>query len=190
MIYIIYDTALNGPYTLMLLQNTYPVNRSLFTETKDAVLSDVAPYLFLVDENLFKKINGPSVSLEAIVIVESDERINDLLSHFQQFIYENKNGKEYFFRFWDARVLERFLPVYAEVKRHTFFEGVNYFYTTDRQYTKAKSFYLIRDKLQTTDKELQQLFVLNDHAAQYSESENIAIDEKGQQKKERRKYFS
>ena len=94
MIYIIFDTALNGPYTLMLLQNAYPVNQSLFKGTKDEALSDVAPYIFQVDDHLFEKINHPIASLKFIVVFESDQKINNLLSHFQQFIYEKRNGQE------------------------------------------------------------------------------------------------
>ncbi len=190
MIYIIYDTALNGPYTLMLLQNAYPVNLSIFKGIKDEGLSDVAPYIFQVDDKLFKKINGPAVSLKAIVVLESAEKINTLLAHFQQFIYEKINGQENYFRFWDARVLARFLPAGNIEKLNVFFEGINCFYSIDPENTTAKNYFLKRGKLQTTDLALHKLFVLHDYEAQHSESNNLATVEGEQQKKEKRKYFT
>lgn len=189
MIYILYDTALNGPYTLMLLQNAYPVNQSLFKGTKDEVLSDVAPYLFQVDDQLFKKINDPIASLKAIVVLESAEKINNLLSHFHQFIYIKKNGQENYFRFWDARVLAKFLPESNDEKLNDFFEGITCFYNINSENAKAESFYLKRGKLQTADMGLHKLFLLNDLEAQHTEPENLATTQNEPTKKEKRKYF-
>ena len=190
MIYIIYDTALNGPYTLVLLQNAYPVNQSLFKGTKDEALSDVAPYIFQVDDQLFKKINDPIASLKAIVVLESAEKIDNLLSHFHQFIYAKINGQENYFRFWDARVLARFLPESNDEKRNDFFEGINCFYSINPENATAKNYSLKRGKLQTADLGLHKLFVLNDGEAQHMEPENLATAENEQTKKEKRKYFS
>ncbi len=190
MIYIIYDTALNGPYTLMLLKNAYPVNLFLFKGTKDEGLSDVAPYIFQVDDQLFKKINGPAVSLKAIVVLESAEKINTLLAHFKQFIYEKINGQENYFRFWDARVLARFLPAGNIEKLNDFFEGINCFYNIDPENETAKSYFLKRGKLQTADLAFHKLFVLHDNDVQHSGSTNLAAVESKPQKKEKRKYFS
>jgi Domain of unknown function (DUF4123) len=190
MTYILYDTALNGPYTLMLLQNAYPVNLSLFKGTKDEVLSDVAPYLFLVDEKLFEKVNDPIASLEAIVVMESELKINDLLAHFQQFIYEKINGKENYFRFWDARVLARFLPVCNDEKRTDFFDGINCYYTIDRQLANAGKYSVKRGKIQTADIVLNKLFLPNEKELQFVHSENQAAIENKQPEKEKRKYFN
>lgn len=188
--YIIYDTALNGQYTLLLLQNAYPVNQSLFKGTKDEALSDVAPYIFQVDDQLFEKINGPIVSLKAIIVLESSEKIDNLLSHFHQFIYEKKNRQENYFRFWDARVLARFLPAVNTEKLNDFFDGIDCFYSIDPENATAKSYFLKRGKLQTADLALHKLFVLNDKEAQLLDSENLATAENEQSKKEKRKYFS
>lgn len=190
MVYILYDTALNGQYTLLLLQNAYPINQSLFKGTKDETLSDVAPYIFQVDDQLFEKINGPIVSLNAIVVLESPEKIDTLLSHFQQFIYTKINKQENYFRFWDARVLARFLPESNDEKRTDFFEGVNCFYSINLEDATAKNYFLKRGKLQTADLALHKLFVLNNNETQLLESENLAMAEKEKPKKEKRKYFS
>lgn len=190
MIYILYDTALNGPYTLMLLQNAYPVNQSLFKGTKDETLFDVAPYLFLVDEKLLEKINGPIVSLEAIVVVDSNQKPDDLLVHFQQFIYEKIKGRENYFRFWDARVLARFLPACNDKKLSDFFDGVNCYYTIDRPQATAKRFSLKRGKIQTEDTELHKLFLPGENELQHVQSGNLVAAENEQPKKGKRNFFS
>jgi hypothetical protein len=174
----------------MLLQNAYPVNQSLFKGTKDEPLFDVAPYLFLVDEKLYEKINGPLVSLEAIVAVESDQKLNDLVAYFQQFIYEKINGQENYFRFWDARVLARFLPACNDKKLSDFFDGVNCYYTIDRQLYNAKKFSVKRGKIQISDIELHKLFLPGENELQHVQSENPAASENEQPKKEKRKYFN
>lgn len=190
MIYIIFDTALNGQYTLLLLQNAYTVNQSLFKGTKDEALSDVAPYIFQVDDKLFEKINGPIVSLEAIVVLDSEQKINDLLAHFQQFIYEKINGRENYFRFWDARVLARFIPACNDKKLDDFFDGVNCFYTIDRPQANAKKFSFKRGKIQTADMDLHKLFLPCENELQLVQSGNLAVAGNEEPKKEKRKYFS
>ena len=49
MTYLLYDTALNGDYTLVILRQQYPDSVSLFEGTKDESLADIAPYLFQID---------------------------------------------------------------------------------------------------------------------------------------------
>ncbi len=190
MIYIIYDTAINGPYTLMLLQNAYPVNQSLFKGTKDETLSDVAPYLFQVDDKLFLKINDPIASLANIAVLESAEKINDLLAHFQQFIYHKINKQENYFRFWDARVLSRFLPAAPENKLIAFFEGINRFYVLDRENGTAKIFYLKQKKLQTEVSALIKIFNSAEEELVELQHVNSSQSESGELKKTKRNFFN
>lgn len=192
MIYIIFDTALNGPYTLMLLQNAYPVNQSLFKGTKDEALSDVAPYIFQVDDHLFEKINHPIASLKFIVVFESDQKINNLLSHFQQFIYEKRNGQENYFRFWDARVLERFLPTCSEKKLDIFFENIAAYYIVDETEATARCFTINRRKLLNTKIiSLKEIFALQNISAPLQEQTNESnLTSTGQPVKQNKKFFS
>jgi hypothetical protein len=162
MTYIIYDTALNGTYTLMFLQNAYPNNQSLFTGTKDEILSDAAPYLFLVDELLYEKLNAPLVSLKELVVFRSGEQIKKLVPHFQHFIYEKINGQENYIRFWDARVLTKFFKTWPAEKTTLFFEDIECFYFVNKQTGKALRTELNRGKIQSIETGLAEIFVIAD----------------------------
>ncbi len=123
--YIIYDTALNGLYTLTVLQQQYPVHQSLFKGTKDAALIDVAPFVFLLNDN-GEKLNGnPELSFKAMLVVDSNYEIEIVADHFREFIYQKVNGRICYFRFWDARVLKKFLPGCTELQLRLFFKTVN-----------------------------------------------------------------
>ncbi|HEX9513134.1 MAG TPA: DUF4123 domain-containing protein [Puia sp.] len=109
--YLIYDTALNAVPTLLILQKYFEVNQSLFKDTKDEALIDVAPWVFQVDNDLGKKlIDETDLSMQFTLLVESNADINALSAHLRKFIYQTIDGREYFFRFYDSRVLKKFLP--------------------------------------------------------------------------------
>jgi hypothetical protein len=111
MLYLLYDTALNSGYTLMLLKKHYGKNRSLFAGTKDAVLADSGPWLFEVDDRLGENLDSEiGASNRYPVLLDSAEDIDAVCTHLQRFIYQTIDGREYFFRFWDGRVLGKFLP--------------------------------------------------------------------------------
>lgn len=124
MIYLCFDTAVNGSFTLLKLQEEYPEHQCLFKDTKDASIWDVAPWLFLVSNNVYRRIDHPLAQLNHVVLFESNEKIDDLRLHLQEFIYKTENGQEYFFRFWDARVLTRYLSNCTSKELETFFGEV------------------------------------------------------------------
>jgi hypothetical protein len=124
MLYIVYDSALNGLSGLIALQHRFPVHRSLFKGTKDEMLIDVAPYLFHVEEDFLQKIEGLDIPLEGLLVVESNKELDKVCEHLQRFIYQTINKREYFFRFWDSRVLLKFLPTCEESQLKMFFDGV------------------------------------------------------------------
>lgn len=121
MVYIIYDTALNGQYTLLQLQESYPVNDSLFAGSRDEALTDVAPYVIRIDADFKTKLQGPLISLHQLIFVETEDSLTQVIQHFQPFIYKKREDKEYFFRFWDARVLSKFLSNESLLNPERFF---------------------------------------------------------------------
>ena len=123
--YLIYDTALNGLYTLTQLQQQYPANRSLFKGTKDESLVDVAPYVFLVNEVSEKILNDADVSLKCVLVIETPLNLEMVAGHFREFIYQKVRGRECYFRFWDARVLKKFLPTCNDIQLNYFFRNIN-----------------------------------------------------------------
>jgi hypothetical protein len=148
MLYIIYDSALNGLSGLIALQHLFPQHRSLFKGTKDETLVDVAPYLFTVEEDFSERIQGLDLSLEALLVIETERDIEKLTAHFQRFIYQTVNKREYFFRFWDARVLQKFLPTCEESQLRMIFDGVKSY--TCRSEMGLKQFMFTPYGLQTT----------------------------------------
>ncbi len=179
--YMLYDTALNGLYTLNLLQKAYTVNHSLFKGTKDEHLFDVAPYLFSIDDRFFYNLNDPHVSLQAIVAVETELADKDLLVHFQQFIYQQNNNKQYYYRFWDARVLVRFLTGSTYEQITPIFDEIKSFYIPDIDRLSVKRYSLNRGKLQTGELPLDKLFFLGNDLQEIQTATEVIK----QQKKER-----
>jgi len=126
--YLIYDAAINGPYTLMILQKYYPVHESLFKNTKDEQLYDVGPWLFEIDDQLKKNIaNELLISLQSTLLIQSKEKFNLVGDHCRKFIYQTINDREYFFRFWDARVIKKFLPDCDKKQITDFFGPIDHF---------------------------------------------------------------
>jgi len=179
--YILYDTALNGLYTLNQLQKAYTINHSLFTGTKDEHLFDVAPYLFSVDERFFYNLTDADFSLKAVVAIESDITTANLLLHLQHFIYQQKNGQENYFRFWDARVLVRFFKGSTYEQLNFFFDEIKNFYIPDLEKISAIQYSLKRGKLQSEILSLDKIFFLGNDL---QEIQTIS-ETKEQQKKER-----
>jgi hypothetical protein len=130
--YIIYDAALNGLYSLLVLQRTYPHNISLFKGTKDETMVDVAPYLFLIDESFDDlEKNDPEFSLKNILHIESDQTVAVLQQHFKEFIYQKVDRRICYFRCWDPRVLKKFFPNCTDAQLRMFFAPVKKFYAAD-----------------------------------------------------------
>jgi hypothetical protein len=122
--YLCFDTAINGIYTLLLLQKEYPTQQCLFQGTKDANIWDAAPWLFMAEDNPYDKIKDPIASLRNCVFFESTEKIDPLREHLQFFIYKTVKDNEYFFRFWDARVLIKYLSAGTQADLEAFFGDV------------------------------------------------------------------
>lgn len=126
--YLIYDTALNGLPTLLVLQKYYTVNQSLFKGTKDEALIEASPWLFRVDSeqdgNLSEEMD---LSMLFTLQFDSAGDIHALSTHLRKFIYQVIDGREYFFRFYDARVLKKFLPTCDEEQVLEFFGPIDQF---------------------------------------------------------------
>lgn len=189
MVYILFDTALNGLYTLMILQKNYPENRSLFEGTKDKDLFDVAPYIFKVDEFFFEKIADPYVSMEAMVAFEAESEMDVLVDHFHQFMYQKINGRENYFRFWDARVLARFLPACNDSRLNDFFEGISCYYRLENKDNSITKYFIKRGKLQTDILPMNKLFVLPEEDEPGLQNASSGTADTDKQKKVRKDFF-
>ena len=126
--YLIYDTALNGFPTLMGLQKYYEVNESLFKGTKDEVIMDVSPWLLQIDDQLSENLSKETdFSMQFTLQVEAAGDIHRVATHLRKFIYQTIDGREYFFRFYDARVFKKYLPTCDKDQILDFFGPIDSF---------------------------------------------------------------
>ncbi len=107
---LLLDTALCGTYTLYRAKNQFKYQDCLFRDTRDEGLEDYAPWLFEVKEENFAGpfSDDPLVNLKSFILLKSNKPCSSLMKHLQKFLYRVIDGKEYFFRFYDPRVLKKF----------------------------------------------------------------------------------
>lgn len=154
MSFFLYDAALNGSYTLLVLQQKFPVHQSLFKGTKDETLIDVAPYIFQVEGDV-AELTEPELSFKRIVVIESSAGLTALAVHFKEFLYQQFEGRECYFRFWDSRVLKKFLPGSKPRQLDLFFGPVNSFIIKDEQ--KAIQFSFDSNRLDSKQGNLEEI---------------------------------
>ena len=127
--YLCFDSALNEVYSLMLLQQEYKSHVSLFKDTVDEGIWDVAPWIFKIgNSNFYRKWDDPNMSLQRCLIFETNFSLQELKEHLQQFIYKKTEGVTYFNRFWDAKVLKQQMERFDTNELTSFFEDINSVY--------------------------------------------------------------
>ncbi len=121
--YLCLDMAINTAYPVIPLQQAFPVNQCLFKNTDDEFIWDTAPWLFALDQqDFYTAVTDPLITFHHHLVIESNEGIDFLREHLQQFLYQQKDNKTHYYRFWDARVLLRELPQYSEERLNLFFK--------------------------------------------------------------------
>src|SRR5215831_7499241 len=102
---------------------------SLYRGEPEESLADVAPYLVKIDQDAglldWLVTNGWGQSWGIFLISESDiERVRRHLRHF--LIVHDPEGAELYFRFYDPRVLNAFLPTCTASQLKQFFGPVSF----------------------------------------------------------------
>ena len=117
-------------YTAQTLQEDF-IN--LYKGQRDE-LDSVAPYLFAYSrETAFAKwLYGNGWGESWGIFIESDAGIEEVFNHLKKFIHlKTADGKDFFFRFYDPRVLRKLLIKYDADKLKTFFGPVKRFLCED-----------------------------------------------------------
>jgi len=97
------------PKTLLPLGQARAV--SLYRGDAEKDLWGIAPYLARIDEELFDWLTRTLWSTPWGIFAVSDESLAQLRTHFRRFLMvETPAGESWYFRFYDPRVLARFLP--------------------------------------------------------------------------------
>ncbi|TGO02267.1 hypothetical protein PN36_27805 [Candidatus Thiomargarita nelsonii] len=129
-LYIILDAARveKMPAQLFELEDD-PEYFSLFFDTPQAELIDVAPYLVKVDMEsrllAWMLDEGRGQSWGIFLTAAADVELEQLLEHLRSFLkVKDPDDKELFFRFYDPRVLRIFMPTCNAQEMFQFFGPV------------------------------------------------------------------
>jgi len=106
---------------------------SLYRETPEQDFWDVAPYLLKVDTGVLEWLRANASKEGWGIFVASKADLATLRHHFRHFLkVQAPDGRVWFFRFYDPRVLRPFLPACLESELETFFGPVLAYGVTDR----------------------------------------------------------
>jgi hypothetical protein len=98
---------------------------SLYKGTAEERYADIAPYLVAVDDGLLDWILTTLWGDPWGMFVQSIASLDELRSHFRKFLLvSGPNGEEWYFRWYDPRVLEKYLPTCTDEELRAFFGPV------------------------------------------------------------------
>ena len=145
--YLVFDSAINGVYTLIQLQKKYPTHVNLFKDKEADSLWNVAPWIFEMDEYDYNDgWNGEHdhilISLKRCLVIETPVKLNSLNGHLQQFIYKTIEGRIHYNRFWDAKVLQQQLAKFDTKQLLDFFEEIECLYIEDENRDQLQKYFL------------------------------------------------
>ena len=105
---------------------------SLYKGTAQERYANIAPYLVAVDDALLDWMLTTLWAEPWGIFVRSDAPLEDLRTHFRKFLLvSGPNGEEWYFRFYDPRVLTKYLPTCTEAELEEFFGPVTAYGVTD-----------------------------------------------------------
>lgn len=86
----------------------------------------ISPYLVIVDENMLDWIVDNLWSDPWGIFAVADATLNEVRKHFRRFLMiDGPDGTQWYFRFYDPRVLEDFLAVSSTDQKQMIFAGVS-----------------------------------------------------------------
>ncbi len=107
---------------------------NLFTGRDEELLSSVAPYIFLFqpETDFSNWLNDKGWGNAWGIFISSNTTLEELKIHLNKFlVVRDVNGKELYLRFYDPRVLRKFLPACDATQLREFFGPVNNFLVED-----------------------------------------------------------
>ena len=132
-VFALFDAARMGPW-MEQAKEIHPAHASLYRGRSEAVLAPFAPHLFRFDSDtelsrwFFTHGWGQAWGIFCCSSASADE----LLRHFRRFLKVGlEDGKPFYFRFYDPRVLRGFLPTCGAEQLRLFFGLIDYFWVED-----------------------------------------------------------
>lgn len=111
-LYAIVDGCIDFDFAATTNRNLGQPNRMLFRGAAAESMAEVAPYFVAVDMNSNFLLNwAERVGRNVGVLFVSAGKVRDTFRHLREiFLVESESGQEYFFRYYDPRVLRTYLP--------------------------------------------------------------------------------
>jgi uncharacterized protein DUF4123 len=103
-------------------------------------LADIGPHIFSVADGLMSWYLENGYGNAWGMIILTDAGLDDCVKHLQQYLVKKENGSNWFFRFYDPRVLKVYLPGCNAIQLREFFGPVHCFITEGENSAKAISF--------------------------------------------------
>ncbi|MFH1897553.1 MAG: DUF4123 domain-containing protein [Candidatus Desantisbacteria bacterium] len=146
-LFAILDTAISSDM-LSELRTEKITYVSLFEEKTGDLLQDVVPYLIQCpQESKFTKwLISTGWKQNWGIFFVSESSIEELRQHFRHFLLtEDEDGIQYYFRFYDPRVLRVFLPTCNKNEVKQFFGHVKQFFIEGKKQNEILIFMLAPD---------------------------------------------
>ncbi|HLZ15581.1 MAG TPA: DUF4123 domain-containing protein, partial [Cyclobacteriaceae bacterium] len=139
--FFLFDAARAGAAVLEKAMQWKDHLISLYHGRPEALsLETVAPYLFDLSgaDGLRQLAETEGWGRAWGYFIASDQSLQELKAHFSRFLVtKDDEGKEYYFRFYDPRVLRQFLPSCEKKQLIEFFGPVEYFLVEGEEKEKA-----------------------------------------------------
>lgn len=127
--YFILDAARTGSQ-LEMAREMNKNHLSLYSDKNERYLAQVAPYIFTVpvDPGFSSWVREHGWRRAWGIFVSADISLENLYFHFRKFVrVQTQDGEEFYFRFYDPRVLKMFLPTCDKKQVIEFFGPVKSF---------------------------------------------------------------
>lgn len=146
-VYVILDGA-NVPDLPMKLYEMKPPHHCLFTGELEPDMAEVAPYLVQLhpktpfSEWVTKEFWGKNWG----IFIHSRKALSDMRKHFRSLVtVYDETGNPMTFRFYDPRVLRRFLPTCNPAEMKVFFGEAEMLFAESEEAGKVLSFHLTEE---------------------------------------------
>ncbi len=107
---------------------------SLYRGTADEMYEAIAPYLVAVDPALFDWITETLWAEPWGIFVRSPSDLAELRTHFRKFLLvDGPTGEQWYFRYYDPRVLRTYLPTCTPDELAEFYGPVSEFGVVDAE---------------------------------------------------------
>ncbi len=126
--------ATDAPSVLATVTRLGPTRAvSLYRGGAEEDLAAIAPYLVHLDELTFQWITEDLWPQPWGILAVATAPLESLRLHFRRFlVVESPEGEDWYFRFYDPRILPPFLGATTDVERTEFFGPVRAFGVTDQ----------------------------------------------------------